>query len=177
MGLQIRRRLELLRIDDSAREEIQRIRPVVDENLDGIIYRFYQHLMSFPEGRNLFGDKRILENLPARQKSHWQSLFACRFDHDFEERALAIGKAHFRHGVALHLYVAGYNFFHCELIEAITEWSLRNDRGQRLSGALSAVTQVINLDMDLALSVYTRELWRIAEESASATAEKDVIYV
>lgn len=66
---------------------------------------------------------------------------------------------HYKFGVAPYLYITGYNFFQCELIKLISE-----DRAEDvdLSSVLTSVIKVINLDMDLALSAYTREYWRDA---------------
>lgn len=150
-------RLALLRINDDTRASIDRFRPVLMDELDWIIARFYRHIMSFPQGQRIIGDESRVPELARAQNLHWTRLFSCSFDDTYARSALQVGRSHLKAGVAPYLYIAGYNFFICELVKLATE---RFAGDLQLPSILTAVTRVISLDMDLALSVYTRELWR-----------------
>ena len=152
----LQRRLRLLEIDDDVRVSIKKIHPVLHANLDSIIDSFYKHLASFPECKTLFDKTDSLLTLPKRQRLHWLDLFSCRFDEAYAKRALAVGRAHFQHGVAPYLYISGYTFFHCWILRAISE---SHAGAGDLPSLLTATTRIIHLDMDLALSAYTREYW------------------
>lgn len=152
----LQRRLKLLEIDDDVHIDVEKIHPVLHANLDVVIDRFYDHLMSFPECRKIFDKTGSLVTLPKRQRLHWLDLFSCRFDEAYAKRALAVGRAHFRHGIAPYVYISGYTFFHCWLLRAIAE---SHAGAAELPRYLAATTRIIHLDMDLALSAYTREFW------------------
>lgn len=153
----LQKRFDLLRIDSSTKHNLENLIPVFQEELDGIVRDFYNHITSFPEVRAVITSEAQIAGLRVKQRRHWIALFSCRFDDEYVESAIRIGRVHYQHRVPPYLYIAGYNFFHCELIDAL---SRRHANTYELSHLLSSVTRVINLDMDLALSVYTREYWR-----------------
>ena len=151
-------RLALLAITDETKEHIAAIRPTLDQEMDHIVRRFYRHIRSFPEGKRLIPDDHVEERLRDAQKRHWRRLFSCSFDERYVDSAQHVGRAHLSAGVAPYVYIAGYNFFLCELVNLVVD---QYAGGLQVSGILTAVTRLIYLDMDLALSTYTRELWRI----------------
>ena len=153
----IQNRLALLSINKETKAYLEALKPVLDAELDGIIRRFYHHIRSFPEGHALIADDKLEASLRARQKAHWLRLLSCNLDEQYVTSALAVGRAHLRVGVAPYLYIAGYNFFLGELIKAVVTHFAG---AMNVSGILTAMTRVVFLDMDLALSTYTRELWR-----------------
>ncbi|MBI1777934.1 MAG: hypothetical protein HYR63_21565 [Proteobacteria bacterium] len=151
-------RLALLAISEDTKAQIATIRPLLAEEMGGIIRRFYRHIRGFPEGKRLIQDDAAEARLSEAQKRHWDRLFSCRFDEDYVASALRVGRAHLSAGVAPYVYIAGYNFFLCELINLIVA---QYAGGLQVFGTLTAVSRIVYLDMDLALSTYTRELWRI----------------
>lgn len=150
-------RLALLSISEDTKTHIDAMRPVLASELAGIIRRFYRHIRAFPEGQALIPDDAMEASLRSRQRAHWLRLFTCRFDDDYVASALAVGRAHLRAGVAPYIYIAGYNFILTELIKAVVTHFAG---AMNVSGVLTAMTRIVHLDMDLALSTYTRELWR-----------------
>jgi hypothetical protein len=154
---QLLKRLELLQIDRNTETSLAAAFPVVQQELDTIVTKFYAHISSFPDAGSILGSRHQITTLKFKQKQHWSSLFSCKFDQKYVARATRIGTIHFEQGVAPYLYIAGYTFFHCALIEAL---HARKALAADLPRILASVSRVISLDMDLALSVYTREYWR-----------------
>ena len=155
----ITRRLVLLGITDDTKQNISIFFPTFTAEIDGIIKKFYAHILSFPEGKEIFSGIDIRGSLERRQKEHWIRLFSCRFDAQYTSSAIRVGQAHFEKKIAPYLYLAGYNFFHCELIQLISKTYAKSIG---LPSMLSGITRLITLDMDLALSAYTREYWKRA---------------
>lgn len=153
----LKHRIQLLALNQPVVDVLQRISPFIDECLDGIIEDFYAHMQRFPEGRKLFADPDRVRGLKAHQVSHWQRLFKVELDAGYLDEALRIGTAHYRHRVAPHLYIAGYTFFQAALLKRIAS---RYQADPQLPVMSEAVTKLVGLDMDLALSVYVRALWQ-----------------
>lgn len=154
--IDINRRLELLEITDETRHNIRLFFPVFEENINGIVRHFYRHMNEFPECRAIFSGHDIDKALIPRQQRHWLRLFSCEFDETYVAGALRVGDVHFRNKVPPYLYVAGYNFFHCQLIRLSAE---NFEHSLELQGLHTAISRLISLDMDLALSAYTRAYW------------------
>ena len=155
-------RIAMLGIDRKTLTTLNYILPFVSQQIDRIADRFYAHMLTFPEGRRIFEDQDVEERLKSAQRTHWLSLFSGDLSADYRKRALKIGQVHYAKRIAPYLYIAGYNFFQCEILTALSE---RYRADQRLADILTAVTRVVSLDMELAISVYMRELWRHSSDT------------
>ena len=162
-NIDIQRRLELLEITDETRHNMGVFRPVLDANISGVVRRFYAHMNEFPECRVIFSGHRIDEVLRPRQERHWLRLFSCQFDEDYVAGALRIGNVHFENKVAPYLYLAGYNFIHCQLIKLAAD---NFEHSLELQGLQTSIARLITLDTDIALSAYTRAFWSHHQRAA-----------
>lgn len=153
----LKHRIQLLAINQPLVDALHRISPFVENCLNGIIEDFYAHMQRFPEGRKIFSDPHQVRGLKSHQFNHWKRLFNAELDEAYLREAIRIGKAHYRGRVAPHLYIAGYNFFEAALLKRV---STRYQSDPQLPVMMEAIAKVVGLDMDLAMSVYLRELWR-----------------
>ena len=156
----IEKQLALLQIDADTIRRVRSMQRVVDAGLDSIVREFYRHMLTFPEGKALFSSAETVQQLANKQREHWRKLFACTFDETFVKTAQTVGQAHYRHRVAPYLYIAGYTFFHGEIARVLCE---RYSGHRELPDMLVAMTRIIGLDMDLAISIYTKEYWSHTE--------------
>ena len=104
-------------------------------------HMFYRHPMPkscFDVAESIFGRVRKEDGLRGR---------------------IRIGMAHHRHRVPPHLYMAGYSFFLSALLKRL---ATRFQSDPQLPLRCEAVTKIVGLDTDLAMSVYVREVWREA---------------
>jgi hypothetical protein len=161
----LRHRLHLLEITEITKQNISPLHTLFMEESDELVKNFYGHLKKFPEARKILAGVDIPRVLYPKQKSHWNKLLSCTLDENFVKNAVHIGQIHFRCNVAPYIYMAGYNYFHCELIALASE---KLGSSYTLGGTLMALTRLITLDMDLALSAYTREFWKLAAPETAA---------
>jgi hypothetical protein len=152
----IEKQLALLRIDPDTIRRVRSMQRVVDAGLDTTVREFYRHMLTFPEGKTFFADANTVQSLANKQREHWRKLFACTFDESFVTTAQTVGQAHYQHKVAPYLYIAGYAFFQGEIARMLCE---RYAGSRELPDMLVAMTRIIALDMDLAISIYTKEYW------------------
>lgn len=153
--IDLQKRLFMLSITDTTIANLSLFHPHVRDNMDSMVAAFYRFIHQMPATAAIFKDHEVERRLKPAQKAHWTGLLAGQFDAAYRARALKIGMAHYRHKVAPYVYIAGYNFFHCELIRVAS----MHYEGQELAAVLQSITKVISLDMDLALSAYVRAAW------------------
>ena len=154
--IDLRHRLDLYGITGQTRANVDAFLPTLRLHLDEMIRNFYRHILAFPEVKKIIKTAEMERHLRDRQREHWFSMFECHFDAAYAARAIAVGRAHHRAGVAPYLYIAGYNYFLCELLHLA---ALHHVGSSELSGILTAVTRIVTLDMELALTAYTKEMW------------------
>jgi len=160
----MRKRLMLLGITSQSQMRIRHFNPVLVTNIDKIIRRFYEHILSFPEAASLLTKVDIKGRLIPAQREHWLQLFKCEFSDEFVNRALRIGRIHYTNRIPPYLYMGGYNYFLC----AVLEMAAQHVRGLDLPELLADITRLVTLDMDLSISAYLREHWRDGEGDAVA---------
>lgn len=158
------RRLALLGITPDAAKVIEPFRLKLYDAMDGIVFRFYRFLQSQPEGQRFFPDDNRINQLVPKQRDHWRKLFNGEFDETYINGCQAIGHAHLVNGVAPYLYIAGYTFF---LVELQNFAVMHFANPQELKTIMAMVTRLVHLDMDLALSVYTREVVQLVANKAA----------
>lgn len=161
--IDIQRRLDLLEITDETRHNIGVFRPVFETNLGVIVRRFYSHMNEYPECRAIFAGHKVDKVLRPRQHKHWLRLFSCHFDSGYVAGALRVGEAHFSNKIPPYIYLAGYNYFHCQLIRLAAE---NFENSLELQGLHTSIARLITLDTDLALTAYTRAFWSQRQQVA-----------
>ena len=150
-------RLMLLGITEDIRHNVRLYYPSFRRDIHTFSAKFYKHMQSTPEGKKLFGNQDIKNHLIPKQEGHWLHLFSCNFDEAYLRNAIRIGRVHYQKNIPPYLYMVGYNFFHCRIIyHAAETFQPRLE----LPALLASISKIVTLDMDLALSAYTREHWR-----------------
>jgi methyl-accepting chemotaxis protein len=127
-------------------------RPVLAQNIERILVKFYGHIEAFPDLMAMFGGPAGIAHARAAQAEHWLRLFESSFDSTYVERVQRIGTIHSKIGLEPRWYMAGYALAFGELQAAVSE-AYRWKHRQR-AAALRALTKAIMLDMDYAVTVY-----------------------
>jgi methyl-accepting chemotaxis protein len=164
-----RRRVAFAGIDEATRKELRQLWSVVEPSLEGILTRFYAHLVTEPKLKALLGDRQA--SLESAQKVHWKRLFSATFDEDYVRSIDRIGRAHSRIGLEPRWYIAGYQFVLNELVAVVLR-KFRFSPG-RATEAVQALNRAVMLDLDFAISTYQQIL--MEEEQARTAALGDAI--
>lgn len=152
----LNKRLRFFGINKTTKREIGGFMPVLLPKIDGLADKFYGYTRNFSEARHILAPHYENNRLKDKQIKHWIRLFLCKFDEEYLAYGLKIGRIHFKHKVNPYLYIGSYNYIQCEFIELASK-HYSDAKIQR--GVLTAINRLIALDMDIALSAYTREYW------------------
>ncbi|MFC7704739.1 protoglobin domain-containing protein [Plastorhodobacter daqingensis] len=144
---------------------------LVGPELDGVLGRFYAAVAANPVWAAHFHTPGMMEHARNEQHAHWRRLLSGRFDEDYVRSAERIGKVHFRIGLPLKQYLAGYAAVTADVQRLILQGCTRRfgrgdlTRAQRLS---EVVSRCFVLDMEIAVTAFHQAqkdqfLSRIAE--------------
>ncbi|WP_298648391.1 globin-coupled sensor protein [uncultured Tistrella sp.] len=165
-------RLRFLGIDAATIADLALVRPVVEAEIEDLLDVFYRTLATYPPMQALIAKPGMVDHLKTAQKAHWTALMSGRFDADYLARATRIGNAHVRIGLEPRWYMGGYQMVLQRLLAAISRsyrWS--HDKRER---AMSAVSRVVFLDMDLAMEQYiTGVMAQVRAARLEAASELD----
>jgi|AGTN01.1.fsa_nt_gi Methyl-accepting chemotaxis protein len=154
-------RLEFLDISQEDCALLHSFKKTLETRIDGLLDKFYEKLLSTPELAPLFKNAAHIEHAKAAQRGHWMRLFSAQFDEGYYQSVRDIGRAHSRIGLQPRWYIGGYAMVLGELLAAASECCPPGLLARRHTPELvklhSAITRLVMLDIDLALSVYLDE--------------------
>jgi phytoene dehydrogenase-like protein len=148
-----RQRFDLYQIDQDTLHNATAFWQQIVRDFDEIVERFYEHILSHPEIRAFYTDEEMVLRLKKAQKRHWHRLFNSGFSQDYVDGVIKTAERHVEARVPAYYYIAAYNFFLNQLIDAAYRRFF--DRPNDLPMVLKCVVKMVMVDIDLTLSVYT----------------------
>lgn len=146
-------RLRFIELDEHDIVELQQARQYIEPEIDAMLERFYEHVLSYPEFKALFEDEDSVRRARAAQKQHWlEELFGGRFKSSYFNKADRIGRAHARVGLAPSWYVGSYSKMLGQFIDRICAEAERE--GRAACDTVQAVCKAVLLDVDLVTHCY-----------------------
>jgi hypothetical protein len=146
-------RLRFIEIEESDIVELKQAREYIEPHIDGMLERFYTHILSYPEFKALFEDSESIDRARASQKAHWlEELFGGHFRSSYFNKADKIGRTHARVGLAPSWYVGSYSKMLTQFIDRICEES--KNEGREPCKTIQAVCKAVLLDVDLVTHCY-----------------------
>ncbi|MGO8919215.1 MAG: protoglobin domain-containing protein [Stellaceae bacterium] len=148
-------RLRFLNIDDSTRAALAEFRPVLEQNVQQVLGKFYDHVARYPKLVAMFGGQSNIARARAAQAVHWLGIFEGKFDDAYVERVRRIGKTHEKIGLEPRWYIGGYSLAMGELMSLAVQQYRR--KPEKLAAVLQSMVKALFLDMDYAISIYIEE--------------------
>ncbi len=177
-----------LGLDEPARRALRAIKPILDRELPRALDKFYARIQSNPQTRGVFDDPAEIERARSAQIEHWRRLSAGDVEGRHLEQMRRAGETHARMGLNPKGCAAGYGVLADHLIsttlaEVWPRGALRGGvfaKGPDAGAAIGALSRVILLDFEIAVSAYLDTIEasrRAAEEAAARTARETEIAV
>jgi hypothetical protein len=152
---EIRRRRELVRLDDEEAALLFSCKPFIEEEIDNIVEEFYRVQMTDKEVAKLIGDPETLRRLHGTQRQYVLDLFSGITDIEYVTNRLRIGLVHKRIGVEPKLYLAAVNVLKEILFKTLEG---RIPEGASLAKSCRALDRLLYFDVTLVFDTYTRSL-------------------
>lgn len=155
-------KLDFLKIDQETRDTLIALHPMLDAGVDGLLRRFYEHVVAVPELKQMLGSDENIARVRNAQANHWSTLFDAAFDDTYREKVRRIGQAHYQNDLAPTWYMGGYCFALNELVALAVSRYRRKPK--QLIKVLTAINKAVFLDMDCAIEVYNDAVLKRREE-------------
>ena len=162
-------RLAFLKVDEDTRAALREFRPLLQQNVDQVLSKFYEHIRGYPELASKFKDSAAVPRAKAAQATHWMGIFEGKFDEAYVERVRRIGKTHEVIGLEPRWYIGGYALAMSELV-AVAVANYRK-KPEKLTAILQSMVKALFLDMDYAISIYIEEGKVTHQKQMNALAE------
>ncbi len=131
---------------------LRAMRPHAAASVDGLVDRFYEHLLAFPELRDLLErEPGRIDRLKGLQRSYFLSLMDGVLDDAYVESRLRVGNAHQAIGLQPRWYIGAFGLY---LRLILRDLVARTGDGATILPTIEALVKVITFDMALAIRTY-----------------------
>jgi len=146
-------RLQFMQIDDDVVDELRIARQLLEPELDGMLEKFYSHVLDETLLKTVFSDEKSVERARNAQKNHWlQTLLGGEFKSSYFDKAQRIGRTHARVGLTPNWYIGSYCMMLVQFIQHISVVSA--EEGRDATPTIEALCKAVLLDLDLAIHCY-----------------------
>lgn len=172
--LAIAERLQINRIHDGDRRALTELRAVLEPYLPKVVDEFYAHIQRFPEAMAVIGGAgSSIDRLKKTNPKYFEQIFRARFDREYFESRLTIGRIHAQIGLEPKWFYAAMSTYY-DLIYPHLVAKLKF-RPAKLAAMLTAFQKAMNLDQSLVMESYEDHAFlrtrRQTEEVARALAD------
>jgi methyl-accepting chemotaxis protein len=151
-----------MNLDAASRSRLQDLKSIIMTALPAGLDALYQKIGTEPETARFFTSEAMIRQAKDKQHEHWWGLITNgQLDESYMARAIQIGQAHSRIGLAPRWYIAGYALVLEQLVRAVvmahwpkSHFGRPKINAEQVAEELSALIKSTLLDMELALSTY-----------------------
>jgi methyl-accepting chemotaxis protein len=151
---ELAKRLNFNQIDEKTRALLRDNAELIAAELPKALDQFYEHVAGNPEASAFFRDRAHMRHARDMQIRHWMVIAQGQFDDAYITSVTKIGETHARLGLEPRLYIGGYSFLLCRMLDAVSQRLKGNRLAEKRAQLQTALVKAAMLDMDAALSVY-----------------------
>lgn len=146
-------RIEINRIRETDRQNLRQLSRVLVPKMPQIVDAFYDHLGKFADALAIIeGAGSNVERLKKTNPRFFDRIFDAKFDAEYFESRLVIGKIHAEIGVDPKWFYAAMSTYYDVLIPIIVK--AYRFQPWRIAPAMSALSKAFNLDQELIIEAY-----------------------
>ncbi|MGR3318659.1 MAG: protoglobin domain-containing protein [Candidatus Anammoxibacter sp.] len=143
------------------------LKVLISENADFIIGEFYKHLKKFEGTNKFFPDEQTLVKVKKTQKEYLLGIVNGKYDEEYFEHRLHIGKVHDFIKLLPKWYLGSYALYH-RIIYPLIFAKYKEDT-QKILDYILVIDKITNLDTQLAIDTYLESFNSALEEKIKVT--------
>lgn len=125
---------------------------LISRNVDGLLDYLYDHFLAHDDTASFFPNQEILNRAKAGQRHYFLKLTCGKYDRDYVNNRLIVGKTHYRIGLDTRWYLGAYyralTYLRGLIVQEYT------DDPQKAELLVDSLTKLIFFDMGLAIDTY-----------------------
>ncbi len=145
-------RKSYLNIGEDDARRLKKMEGLAQNNVESVVEQMYEHMLSFEANRKMFQSETHLANIKKRQKEYFLELMQGKYDDQYMESRLQIGRTHERIGLEPEWYMGTYAYYLNLLIPLIAEDF--KGKPKQMVEHLQSLVKIIFMDMGFAIDTY-----------------------
>ncbi|WP_432362284.1 protoglobin domain-containing protein [Sporosarcina sp. UB5] len=151
---ELKRQLDLIDFKLQDLAVLHTYQPIIRERMDDIVSVFYEKVLSVPSLRKIIEERTNVDYLKNVLSDYIEEMFEGRIDTASIRKKIKIAQMHFHMGVEPKWYMGTFQQIQEVLNRLITE---RVDTWEERSQAMTAVSKLINFEMQIVLEEYEKK--------------------
>ncbi|MAF12459.1 hypothetical protein CMK11_18590 [Candidatus Poribacteria bacterium] len=153
-------------------QDLMAIRSFMEQNVDGIVKDFYEHILTFDMIREKIGGESVISRLQRTQKEYLLGLVRGDYGEDYFEGRLHVGVVHERIDLGPKWYLGAYPVFFHEIVSRLRRrfWLSSKFSLRRYTRTLTALVRIIFIDAQLAMETYVGTMAEKIARSVTSTS-------
>lgn len=160
-GSDLDKQLRMISLTEEDLKIINSIQPLILENIDYIVDRFYENLEKESSLLHIINTNSSIDRLKKTLRSHIIEMFSGVIDNEFIKKRSQIAHIHVRIGLETKWYMCAFQDLLLALIGIIQENIETKDESLL---AIQAVSKILNFEQQLVLEAYDKESERIKQQ-------------
>ncbi len=148
----IEQRKAFFGIDEKDGANMRQMKPLVEQQLGGILEGFYSHLRDHPETARLLQSDGHVSRLKDVQKRYFIEMTDGVYDTDYMDKRLVIGRVHERIGLEPQWYIGAYALYLNRVVNGIFDEF--GDNPEKIAALVHSIVKIVFLDMGFAVDTY-----------------------
>lgn len=160
-GSDIQNQMKMIDFSIEDLQVINRLQPIIEENIDDIVNRFYKNLENEESLLRLVHHNSSIEALKKTLKAHILEMFCGVIDDHYFSKRTKIAQIHVKIGLQTKWYLSAFQ----DLFTSIVKIIEREFDERHYTSCVLALSKLFNLEQQVVLESYDQETEKIKEQS------------
>ncbi|MGP4072061.1 protoglobin domain-containing protein [Piscibacillus sp. B03] len=157
----LEKQLHMIGLNLEDLKRIKLLKPIVDDNIDFIVTRFYDNITAQPNLLDIIEKHSSVERLKKTLTRHVKEMFEGVLDEDYYEKRLRIAHVHVRVGLKTEWYMSAFQDLLNSLVNVVKQ---HIEDSKELVEAIQAISRLLNFEQQIVLEAYEKEHQRIRDQ-------------
>ncbi|WP_077621808.1 globin-coupled sensor protein [Sediminibacillus massiliensis] len=160
-GSDIEKQLHMINMNTEDLSIIRTIKPYIVANIEEIVQQFYKNLENEPSLMKIIHDNSSIQRLKKTLTRHITEMFEGVIDQNFVDQRDKIAYIHVHIGLKTKWYMCAFQDLLLSIMKIVDEITSTKEEYKVFS---IAVTKILNIEQQLVLEAYEKEIARIQQE-------------
>ncbi len=162
---EVSRQLSMIDLQEEDLLILQKLRPLVKENIEKIVAQFYKNLEKESSLTKIINDNSSIDRLSQTLTIHIEEMFTGVIDQAFIDKRSKIAQVHLHIGLQPKWYMCAFQDLLLSLISLFDEYI---ENREDYNKAIKATTKILNIEQQLVLDAYQKQHDEIRDEQEKA---------
>lgn len=160
----LKKQIELIGLSTDDLHVLCKLQPFIEQEIEMIVDQFYRNLGKEASLVHIINENSSIQRLKKTLRRHITEMFSGKIDADYVQKRISIAHVHVRIGLDSKWYLASFQDILNSLLNIVDKNILDRDD---LLLAIQAVTKIINLEEQMVIEAYEKEVDRLKQSIAT----------